>query len=38
VRYPDDNHSLEWHPSHWMDLIEHVDRWMRRHSPTPVAA
>lgn len=35
VRYPDDNHSFEWHPSHWMDLVEHVDRWMRRHGPTP---
>ncbi len=31
VRYPDNNHSLEWHPSHWLDLIEHVDRWFRRH-------
>ncbi len=35
VRYPDDNHSLEWHPSHWLDLIEQVDRWFRRHDPTP---
>jgi dipeptidyl aminopeptidase/acylaminoacyl peptidase len=33
VRYPDNNHSFEWHPSHWMDLVEHVDRWMREHSP-----
>jgi dipeptidyl aminopeptidase/acylaminoacyl peptidase len=32
VRYPDNNHSLEWHPSHWLDLIEQVDRWFRRHS------
>ena len=31
VRYPDDNHSFEWHPSHWLDLIEQVDRWFRRH-------
>ncbi|HSI57363.1 MAG TPA: prolyl oligopeptidase family serine peptidase, partial [Ideonella sp.] len=31
VRYPDDNHSLEWHPSHWLDLIERLDRWFRRH-------
>jgi dipeptidyl aminopeptidase/acylaminoacyl peptidase len=31
VRYPDNNHSLEWHPSHWLDLIEQVDRWFRRH-------
>ncbi len=31
VRYPDDNHSLEWHPSHWLDLIEQLDRWFRRH-------
>jgi dipeptidyl aminopeptidase/acylaminoacyl peptidase len=31
VRYPDNNHSLEWHPSHWLDLIEHVDRWFRQH-------
>ncbi|CAN5304173.1 S9 family peptidase [soil metagenome] len=31
VRYHDDNHSLEWHPSHWLDLIEQVDRWFRRH-------
>ena len=31
VRYPDDNHSFEWHPSHWLDLIEQVDRWIRRH-------
>ncbi|MEP6502750.1 MAG: prolyl oligopeptidase family serine peptidase [Betaproteobacteria bacterium] len=31
VRYPDDNHSLEWHPSHWLDLVEQVDRWFRRH-------
>lgn len=35
VRYPDDNHSFEWHPSHWMDLIEHVDRWMSEHGPAP---
>lgn len=34
VRYPDDNHSLEWHPSHWLDLIEQVDRWFRRHPAT----
>jgi len=31
VRYPDNNHSLEWHPSHWLDLVEQVDRWFRRH-------
>ena len=31
VRYPDDNHSFEWHPSHWLDLIEQVDRWFRRY-------
>ena len=31
VRYPDDNHSFEWHPSHWADLIEQVDGWFRRH-------
>lgn len=31
VRYPDNNHSLEWHPSHWLDLIEQVDRWFRKH-------
>ena len=31
VRYPDDNHSFEWHPSHWLDLIEQLDRWFRRH-------
>ena len=31
VRYPDNNLSLEWHPSHWLDLIEQVDRWFRRH-------
>ena len=31
VRYPADNHSFEWHPSHWLDLIEQVDRWFRRH-------
>lgn len=31
VRYPDNNHSLEWHPSHWLDLIEQLDRWFRRH-------
>jgi acylaminoacyl-peptidase len=31
VRYPDNNHSLDWHPSHWLDLIEQVDRWFRRH-------
>ncbi len=35
VRYPDDNHSLEWHPSHWLDLIEQVDRWFRRHPRLP---
>lgn len=32
VRYPDDNHSFEWHPSHWLDLVEQVDGWFRRHS------
>ena len=32
VRYADDNHSFEWHPSHWMDVIEHLDHWMRHHS------
>ncbi len=31
VRYPDDNHSFEWHPSHWLDLVEQTDRWFRRH-------
>ncbi len=31
VRYPDDNHSFEWHPSHWLDLIEQVDRWFKRY-------
>lgn len=31
VRYPDNNHGLEWHPSHWLDLIEQLDRWFRRH-------
>lgn len=31
VRYPDNNHSLEWHPSHWLDLIEQLDRWFRRY-------
>jgi acylaminoacyl-peptidase len=35
VRYPDDNHSFEWHPSHWLDLIEQVDRWFRRHPVRP---
>jgi len=30
VRYPDNNHSLEWHPSHWLDLIEHLDIWFKR--------
>ena len=30
VRYPDDNHSFEWHPSHWLDLIEQLDRWFAR--------
>ena len=34
VRYPDDNHSFEWHPSHWLDLIEQVDRWFRRYPAT----
>ena len=34
VRYPDDNHSLEWHPSHWLDLVEQVDRWFRRFPAT----
>jgi dipeptidyl aminopeptidase/acylaminoacyl peptidase len=38
VRYPDDNHSFEWHPSHWLDLIEQVDRWFRRHPAAPPAA
>ncbi|MCA0239782.1 MAG: prolyl oligopeptidase family serine peptidase [Proteobacteria bacterium] len=33
VRYPDENHSLEHHPSHWMDLIEQLDRWFRRYGP-----
>ncbi len=36
VRYPDDNHSFEWHPSHWLDLIEQVDRWFTRY-PARVA-
>ena len=31
VRYPDDNHSFEWHPSHWLDLVEQVDRWFKAH-------
>nr|WP_316642371.1 S9 family peptidase [uncultured Roseateles sp.] len=34
VRYPDNNHSLEWHPSHWLDLIEQLDRWFRRYPRT----
>lgn len=37
VRYPDDNHSFEWHPSHWMDLIEHLEHWMRSHEPATSA-
>ena len=35
VRYPDDNHSLEWHPSHWLDLVEQVDRWFKRYPRGP---
>jgi dipeptidyl aminopeptidase/acylaminoacyl peptidase len=38
VRYPDDNHSFEWHPSHWLDLVEQVDRWFHRHPAAPPAA
>lgn len=32
VRYPDNNDGLEWHPSHWQDLVERVDRWFRQHN------
>jgi dipeptidyl aminopeptidase/acylaminoacyl peptidase len=31
VRFPDDNHGLEWHPSHWVELVERVGAWFKRH-------
>jgi acylaminoacyl-peptidase len=37
VRYPDNNHSLEWHPSHWLDLVEQLDRWFQRHARLPAS-
>lgn len=27
------NHGLELHPSQWMDLVDLVDHWFRRHDP-----
>ncbi len=33
VRFPDNNHGLEWHPSHSLELIEYLDYWFRRHAP-----
>ncbi len=31
VRFPDNNHSLDWHPSHWLELVQHLLRWFERH-------
>lgn len=33
VVFPDDNHAFENHPSHWLEFIERMDGWFRRHTP-----
>jgi acylaminoacyl-peptidase len=33
VVFPDDNHAFENHPSHWLEFIERMDGWLRRHTP-----
>ncbi|WP_077036562.1 prolyl oligopeptidase family serine peptidase [Pelomonas sp. KK5] len=31
VSFPDNNHGLERHPSHYLELVEQVDEWFQRH-------
>lgn len=30
VRFPDENHGLQSHPSHYLESIDHMDSWFRR--------
>lgn len=32
VVFPDEHHSFDAHPSHWLEFVAHLDRWFQRHT------
>jgi acylaminoacyl-peptidase len=35
VRFPDENHGMQCHPSHYLESIDHMDTWFRRFPGSP---